>query len=112
MSKQSSTRASTAVFRVDSFVVPAEALPAFMERVRYVDQRLADLPGCQQNLVLVQPGEKADFKVITLVEWASPQAIEDAKAVMQKAYAAEGFDPPAFMRRLGVRADMGTYTQA
>jgi heme-degrading monooxygenase HmoA len=108
--ESSSARAATAaVFRVDWFAVPAEALPTFMERVRRVDQRLAALPGCQRNLVLVHPGDGAESRVITLVEWADPQALAAAKAVMQKEYAEEGFDPPAFMRQLGVRADLGTY---
>ncbi|HEX3140086.1 MAG TPA: antibiotic biosynthesis monooxygenase [Rhizobacter sp.] len=108
----SSLPSAAAVFRIDRFEVPAQALPAFMERVRFVDQRLAGLPGCRQNLVLQQPGSGAETRVITLVEWASAQAMEAAKAVMQKEYAAEGFDPPAFMRQLGVRADMGSYSPA
>jgi hypothetical protein len=35
-----------------------------------------------------------------------------AKAAVQARYAAEGFDPAAFLRRLGVRADMSSYRPA
>ncbi|HET7793399.1 MAG TPA: antibiotic biosynthesis monooxygenase [Rhizobacter sp.] len=103
---------SASVFRLDHFVVPADALQRFMERVHHVDRALAALPGCRQNLVLVQPGEGAEYKVATLVEWADQAAVDAARAHMQRQYAAEGFDPPAFMRQLGVRADMGAYRAA
>ncbi len=72
----------------------------------------APLPGCQQNLVLTQTGGPGEFNVVTVVEWASTQAIVAAQDVMQKRYAEEGFDPAAFMRRLGVRADLGLYNSA
>ena len=103
---------SNALFRVDRFVVPAEAYEPFMARVRHIDQTLGAQPGCRQNLVLVSAGEGGEHNVVTLVEWASTQAIDNARAVVHKMYAEEGFDPPAFMRQIGVRADMGLYRNA
>jgi hypothetical protein len=35
-----------------------------------------------------------------------------AKAAVHARYAAEGFEPAAFMRGLGVRADMASYLPA
>jgi heme-degrading monooxygenase HmoA len=97
------------VFRVDRFAVPAQARFAFMEQVQRVDQALSTLPGCRQNLVLTQAGGSGELDVVTLVEWASAKAMAAAKAFMQGKYAEEGFDPQAFMQRLGVRADLGVY---
>ena len=107
-----SSTAGASVFRVDRFVVPQAALPTFMEQVQRVDRMLGSQPGCLQSLVLTQAGEAGEFNVLTLVEWADAQAVAAAKAVMQEKYAQEGFDPSAFMRQLGVRADFGVYRGA
>ncbi|WP_066702733.1 antibiotic biosynthesis monooxygenase [Curvibacter delicatus] len=112
MSIRPSSNPSAPVFRVDKFVVPADALPAFIEQVRRTQQALGVLPGCRQNLVLTQTGGPGEFNVVTLVEWANTQAIAAATAAMQQKYAEEGFDPSAFMRGLGVRADLGLYNHA
>jgi spore maturation protein SpmB len=104
--------ASSSVFRVDKFVAPADALPAFLERVHRIQGMLDTLPGCKQNLVLTQTGGPGEFNVVTLVEWASTPAMDAAKAIVQKKYAKEGFDPASFMQRLGVRVDMGLYSNA
>ena len=110
MPNESSTSTSASVFRIDKFVVPADALPTFMEQVRRTQRALGTIPGCQQNLVLTRTGGSGEFNVMTLVEWVDAQALAVAKAVMQKKYVEEGFDATAFMQRLGVRADMGLYS--
>ena len=112
MSNASSVTASASVFRVDTFVVPADALPTFIEQVRRIQQMLSSVPGRQQNLVLTQTEGSREFNVMTLVGWVSTEAMVAAKAVMQGRYAEEGFDPPAFMQRLGVRANIGLYREA
>jgi heme-degrading monooxygenase HmoA len=104
--------AGSSTFRVDKFVVPAHALPAFMERVHRIQRMLDGVPGCRQNLVLTQTGGTGEFNVVTVVEWANAQAMDAAKAIVRKKYAEEGFDPASFMQRLGVRADMGIYRNA
>lgn len=103
---------SASFYRIDKFDVPASAVAAFLERVHGVQRALDPQPGCLQNLVLAQPGEGGDTRVVTIVEWASAEAAAQARAVMQQRYAQEGFDPPAFMRQLGVRAEFGAYQAA
>jgi hypothetical protein len=112
MPNESSAGNAASVFRVDKFIVPADALPTFMDQVRRTQRALDALAGCQQNLVLTQTAGPGEFNVVTLVEWADAQALAAAKAVMQQKYAEEGFDATAFMQRLGVRADMGLYSNA
>jgi heme-degrading monooxygenase HmoA len=97
-------------FRVDRFAVPRHALAPFLERVRRSQRLLDEQPGCLQNLVLSRDdGAQAEIDVVTIVEWADDAAMRAAKASVQARYAAEGFDPAAFMRGLGVRADMVSY---
>lgn len=104
--------ASTSLFRVDKFAVPAASLGAFLERVHNVDRLLASQPGCKQNMVLTQTEGPGEFNVVTIVEWASAEAMAAARATMQAHYATEGFDPPVFMRSLGVRGDLSVYRRA
>jgi hypothetical protein len=49
---------------------------------------------------------------VTVVEWASADAVAVAQAVMQKRLAIEGFDIQAFRKKLGVRGESGMYREA
>ncbi|SFK79769.1 hypothetical protein [Lysobacter sp. cf310] len=101
--------APTPVYRLDHFVVPAAAMPAFTERLRLTQRTLDAMPGCKQNLVLSRTGPSGEYDVATLVEWENAEAVAAAKAAMQRHYTETGFDPAQFMRELGIRADMASY---
>ncbi|MEG3792267.1 hypothetical protein V1318_19275 [Lysobacter sp. CCNWLW3] len=103
---------SAPVYRLDRFIVPAAAMAAFGERLRYTQQALDGMPGCRQNLILSRIGASGEYDIATLVEWESAQALAAAKEAMQRRYAEEGFDPAGFMHGLGIRADMGSYVPA
>ena len=100
---------TTATFRVDRFAVPTGALEPFMARLRITQRLLDECEGCRQNLVLLGGVEGDSVGVVTIVEWANGPAMEAAKAAMHAHYAREGFEPAAFIRELGVRADIGSY---
>jgi heme-degrading monooxygenase HmoA len=112
MPKESSAPASHSVFRIDKFVVPSQSISAFVERIHHVQRMLGDLPGCLQKHVLTQTGDSSEFDVVTVVEWASADAVASAQAVMQEQLAREGFDLQAFRKKLGVRGDSGMYREA
>lgn len=108
----SAAACATSVFRIDKFVVPSQSISAFVERIHHVQRMLGDLPGCLQKHVLTQTGDSSEFDVVTVVEWASADAIKAAQAVMQKQLDSEGFDLQAFRKKLGVRGDSGFYRAA
>lgn len=112
MSGESSAPAPRSVFRVDKFVVPSQSLSVFVERIHHVQRMLGDLPGCLQKHVLTQTGDSSEFDVVTVVEWASADAVAAAQTVVQKQLASEGFDLQAFRKKLGVRGDSGMYRAA
>lgn len=114
MSSDSSslTFSSASVFRIDKFVVPSQSISAFVERIHQVQRMLGEQPGCLQKHVLIQTGDSSEFDVVTVVEWASADAVAAAQAVMQKQFAVEGFDLQAFRKKLGVRGDSGMYREA
>ena len=97
------------VYRVDAFDVPDSARDAFIGRVRTIQQMLDPLDGCRQNLVLTQTDGAGRFNVVTVVEWESSAAMESARRIVRERYAAEGFDPAAFMSELGVQAELGVF---
>lgn len=103
---------STAVFRVDKFVVPAAVLHTFIEQMRHIQGLLRNQPGCQRDLLLTQTGGAAEFNVVRIIEWSNAEAVAAATVVMQKKFADEGFDPAAFAKGLGIRTDLGFYGAA
>lgn len=112
MTDLADARIPTSLFRIDRFNVPAATVGAFMDRVHRIQLLLDPQPGCRQNLVLTQIGEDGAMRVITVVEWENAAAMSTARTWMQRRYAEEGFDPAAFMRQLGVEADLGLYEPA
>lgn len=112
MPGESSAPASTSVFRIDKFVVPSQSISAFVERIHHIQRTLGGLPGCLQKHVLTQEGDSSEFDVVTVVEWASADAVAAAQAGVQKQLASEGFDLLAFRKKLGVRGDSGFYRAA
>lgn len=107
----SSSGSARPVFKIDRFSVPEAAVEDFSRRLRQIQQVLSEQPGCRQNLVLEGLGNAQDGRrdVATVVEWESEDAFAAARAAVRKRYAAEGFDPAAFMRRLNVAASMGEF---
>ena len=100
------------VYKVDRFTVPAAAMTAFTARLEQISHALADQPGCLRSLVLVEQGAMSGAQeVVTVVHWESEASFAAARVKLQLHYAAEGFDPPTFMRELGVNASMGVFRE-
>ena len=97
------------IYRVDKFVVPQAALPAFMARVRHAQEALDAQPGRGRNHGLQQEGGPGEFNVVTITEWESAEAMAAARDAMAEQFRREGFDPETFRRSLGIRADVGSY---
>lgn len=100
-----------AIFRVDKFVVPQQVRAEFMARVEKTRDLLDTFDGCLQNLILEQISGPGTFNVVTMVEWASEDALEKARETVASHYRDEEFDPQAFLSRLGVVADMANYSE-
>lgn len=104
--------ASATVHRIDKFVVPATVLPAFVGQMQRIQRILRTLPGCLGQKVLTQTGGSGEFNVLTVVEWEDADAVSAAQAFVQQKFAEEGFDPAAFVKANGIRADLGFYSVA
>ena len=100
------------IYRIDSFSVPQEARAAFMAQLAETQHLLTTQAGCLQNLVLEHESGANQFNMVTVVEWASPEAFAQAKQAMMAARRASGFDAQGFMHKLGVVANMANYVTA
>lgn len=100
---------STPVFRIDKFVVPSRVLREFVDKMSNLKITLQAMPGCIRAEVLTQIDGPGQFNVLTMVEWQNMDAVFAAKSAMQSYFLTEGFDPKAYIDRLGVDADLGLY---
>lgn len=105
----STQQQNSSLFRIDSFAVPQAARAAFMAKVQETKDFLDEQAGCVQNLILEQHSGSDRFNVVTVVEWAHEEAFAKAKAAMMEARRGSGFDPEAFLKTLGVEANMSNY---
>ncbi len=103
---------STRRFRVDKFAVPAHAVDEFVAQMKHLQSTLQAQPGCANAAVFTQLSGPGRFNVMTWVEWDDQASVDAAATVMQKRFASDGFDPKAFLQRLGVEADLGVYGEA
>ncbi|MES2128378.1 MAG: antibiotic biosynthesis monooxygenase [Pseudomonadota bacterium] len=102
-------RTDSSLFRVDKFIVPASARVPFLTAIEAIHHLIGAQPGCVQNHVLEQVGGPGEFNFVSVVEWASDDAMVCARGVIEAHQAQSGIDPQRFRDKQGIRADVGTY---
>lgn len=103
-------RPSTTLFRVDKFIVPAAARDEFLDQVSRTGALLGTLAGCLQSHILEQASRSGDVSIVTIVEWDRAESIEHARAEVRALQRRMGVDPQEMLARLGIRADMASYS--
>ncbi|MFO7304341.1 MAG: antibiotic biosynthesis monooxygenase family protein [Gammaproteobacteria bacterium] len=97
------------IYRVDKFVVPQAVRGEFLQKVDATHRILRQQPGFVRDVILEQIAGPGRFNIVTIVEWESQAAIDAAREAVTKVHAENGFNPQAFMARLGVQADIANY---
>jgi heme-degrading monooxygenase HmoA len=97
------------VYRLDRFVVPAEARDEFLMRVNQTHKILRKQWGFIQDFLLERPGEGGATIVVTMVEWDSQETVDRVVPIVQAAHREMGFSPKETIARLGVTAEIGVY---
>lgn len=97
------------VFRVDKFVVPAEAREEILRKVRATHELLRLQEGFVQDFLLEQFSGPGEFNLVTIVEWENQAAVDNVVPIVKAAQALVGFNPQETLTRLGVRADIANY---
>ena len=105
-----STDDRTPIYRVDKFTVPAAGREEFLSRVAETQAFLKRQDGFVRGLVLEKTSGPGVFNVVTVVEWAGADVVEHVTAAVAQFHKESGFDRQEFLRRLGITADIATYT--
>ena len=99
---------SESVFKVDKFVVPAEAREEILGKVRMAHELLRLQQGFVQDFLLEQFSGPGEFNLVSIVEWESQAAVDNVVPIV-KAAQRIAFNPQETIARLGVRADIANY---
>ncbi|MDR3493088.1 MAG: antibiotic biosynthesis monooxygenase [Ancalomicrobiaceae bacterium] len=97
--------------RIDRFTVPSAVRAEFLARVHFIDALLNVQPGCRAHRVFERRLDGSGTAIITIAEWEDPEAMAAARDRVAAEYQRQGFDPRAFMDRLGITADIGAYAE-
>ena len=96
---------------IDTFVVPKDALPEFMDAVRTTTPFLRSLPGFVEGYIFQSVDDSGRYNVATTAVWANEQAYQAAKAAAQQEYQRIGFNPGEVIKRLGVEMERGVFNR-
>jgi heme-degrading monooxygenase HmoA len=99
------------IYRVDKFAVPAAAREEFLDKVRRTHALLRAQPGFLQDFVLEQSSGPGEFNLVTIVEWATQESVENARAAVASLHRGMNFDAKELFARTGIRADIANYTR-
>ena len=105
-----STDTQKPIYRVDKFTVPAAGREEFLGRVAQTQAFLERQEGFIRGLVLEQTSGPGVFNFVTIVEWAGVDVVERVTAAVARFHKESGFDRQELLRRLGITADIATYT--
>ena len=103
------TQSSDETCRVDRFTVPEAARDEFLAQVADTHHILRTLPGFVRDAILEKPGGPNEVIILTIAEWDSTEAIENARKVIQDRRAETGFEPQEFMAKLGITPELASY---
>ncbi|WP_376704995.1 antibiotic biosynthesis monooxygenase [Mesorhizobium sp. ISC25] len=109
MSEINQALSGGSVFRVDKFVVPANAREEILAKVRMTHELLRQQQGFVQDFLLEQFSGPGEFNLVTIVEWERQAAVDKVVPIIKAAHERIGFNPQETIARLGVKADIANY---
>jgi heme oxygenase (mycobilin-producing) len=96
-------------FRLDNFSVPDEAREEFEQAMQRNLAFIGTLPGFLGHVAFEKSGGPTVFNVATIAVWESRQALDAAGVAVRDYYQKIGFDMPATLARLGIKAELGNF---
>jgi heme-degrading monooxygenase HmoA len=104
--------ATSAQILIDKFIVPANAIPEFTERMNINREFIKNLPGFMEDAVYQRADEQGNLICVTVAVWATEDALKKAKEAVQAEYKKQGFNFQAMIERLNITIDRGVYEKA
>ena len=100
---------SERIYRVDKFIVPGGAREEFLGKARRIHSHLKAQPGFLQDFVLEQSSGPGEFNFVAIVEWASQEAIANARAAVLVLHREMNFNSQEMFARIGIKGDLANY---
>jgi predicted ester cyclase len=99
------------VIFIDKFIIPSKASKEFYERVSINRAIIKKLPGFIKDEAYQHIDQHGNTICITIAQWESKKALEDAKIIVGEEYKRQGFNPAEMMERLGVTMEREVYQE-
>jgi heme-degrading monooxygenase HmoA len=97
------------IYRVDKFIIPDEARSEVIDKLRSTHALLKEQRGFVQDFVLEQSSGPGEFNFVTIVEWESEEAVENARSAVMALHREMNFNPQELFDRLRIKADLANY---
>jgi heme-degrading monooxygenase HmoA len=94
---------------IDKFTIPQQAKQEFTEKMNINRAFIKSLPGFIADSAYERIDENGNLICITVVIWASEQALNEAKAAVQAEYQRIGFNPAELLTRLNITMEREVY---
>lgn len=93
----------------DRFIVPEKIEIIFETRMNFNRGFIQSLPGFIADEVFKTTLNDGSFQYLTIAKWENQEALQQAKALIQKEYERIGFDPAVFTRRNNIQLERQEY---
>ena len=97
---------------IDTFVIPEESKPMFLDQSRKVQAFLQTLPGFVEGFLHERIDGNGRFNVVTTAVWESDAAYENARKATLEEFRRSGFDPREMMTRLKIEVERAVYRRS
>ena len=97
------------VMKIDKFAVPGPSMDEFLAEAGRTQALLGRQPGFVAGHVLQLRSGGSAYNVVSVVQWAGPDAVDGARRAVETDHRARGFDRAVFRDRLGISSDEGLY---
>lgn len=94
---------------IDTFTIPVESMPAFLERAQQMQRFIKTLPGFVEGFLYQKQSGASQHDVVTVAVWQNQEMFEAAKRAVTAYTQQQGIDPQASSRQLGVELVRSIY---
>ncbi len=94
---------------IDKFVIPQNGKQEFTERMNFNRDFIKNLPGFLGDAAYERTDENGDMIFITVANWESEEALNQAKLKVQAEYQRIGFNPAELLSRLNITMERAVF---
>lgn len=99
-----------AVFFIDKFIIPSEALASFTKQMQYNRNFIRLLEGFITDYAMSRQTQDGDTELVTVAIWKDQNCLDHAKQMVQEEYKRIGFNPPSFLQELKITMERQQYS--